>query len=226
MTTFYRVDSRKLTFAEYWRMSPDVFSFLVAAGLKVIGLPIRFSFAIPRPDKLFVVEFDELPAAARNGMKRALRDAERAGLRLAFCHRLAVPERHRLGAAAVLLDDARQTAFSVIYAQHGAQRECQLSAVSRFADDTLACTTTIKKTMVPVPGSDVDRYPGADPAAIYDRHRAHLERLAGQGLVPVLLDEHRLPDFVHECEVRYVDFHIGRGVFVPMTDDELDALGE
>ena len=38
------------------------------------------------------------------------------------------------------------------------------------------------------------------------------------------LDPDRLPEFVHAWELRYVDFHIGRGVFVPMTDAELDAI--
>lgn len=225
MTTFYRVDGGKLTYAEYWRMSGDPFAFLIAAGMKFFGFPMRFNFAIPRPDRLFVVEFDELPAAARRGMGPPIRAAEKkAGLRLIFCHRLAVPEPHRVGAAALLLDEENETSLMVMFGQHGGQREVHLTCVSRFPDDTLASTTTMKKALVPVPGSDIERYPGADPATLYARHRGHLERLAGHGLVPVLLDPHRLEGFVLECELRYVDFHIGRGVFVPMTDDELDAI--
>jgi hypothetical protein len=224
MTTYYRVDGGQLTYAEYWRMSPGLFPFLVAAGLKFLGSPIPFTFAVPRPDRLFLVEFDELPAVARQGMKRAVHRAEAAGLELVFCHRLAVPEPHRLGAAAVFLDSTGETTMSVLFAQEGATRQSQLSCVSRFADESLGCTTTVRKSMEVVPGTHVERYPGADPAALLARHRDHLGRLEGEGLVPVPIAANRLADFVLACEVRYVDFHIGRGVFVPMTDDELDAI--
>lgn len=224
MTAFYRVDGAKLTYAEYWRMSPDPFSFLVAAGMKLVGFPIRFNFAIPRPDRLFVVEFDELPAAARHGLKPAVGAAEKAGLRLVFCHRLAVPEPTRLGTAALFLDDDNETSLMAMYGQQGEQREVHATCASRFADGSLCTTTTMKKTMVPAPDQDIERYPGADTAALYARHRDHLGRLAGRGLLPVALDPGRHEEFVLACELRYVDFHIGRGVFVPMTDAEVDAV--
>jgi hypothetical protein len=226
MTTFYRVDGGRLTLAEYWRLSSDLLSFLFAAGRKLLGVPLRFAFTVPRPDRLFVVEFDELPAAARNAMKHPIRDAERAGFRLAFCHRLPVPEPERVGAAAVLLDGHHESVLVVIFGLHGERREVQLGCVSWFADDTLASTTTARKTLTPVPGADIERYPGADAATLAGLHRDHLERLAARGLVPAALDPHRLSEYVLEWELRYVDFHIERGVFVPMTEDELDALCE
>jgi hypothetical protein len=224
MTTFYRVDGGKLTFAEYWRMSPNAFVFLIAAGLKVVGIPLRFGFAVPRPDRLFLVEFGELPKAAQSGMKGLVQAAEAAGLRLAFCHRLAVPEPHRLGAAAFLLDAKNEAAVTVLFSKHGDTRESHLACVSRFADGLLASTTTIRKTMEPVPGYSVERYPGLDPAALLARHRGHVARLADEGRRLLPFDPDRLTDFVLEAEHRYVDFHSGRGVFVPMTDAELDRI--
>jgi hypothetical protein len=224
MTTYYRVDGRKLTFGEYWRMSPDAFSFLIVAGMKLIGMPLKFNFAIPRPDRLFLVDFDELPKPARIGMKPLIRGAEKAGMELVFCHRLAVPEPHRLGAAALLIDESCETGLMVIYGKDRAAEENQMSCASRFADDTLAVTTTMKKTMVPVPDMQVERYPGASPATLIKRHREHMEKLEGEGLVPVPINPDRYEEFVLECELRYVDFHISRGVFVPMTDEELDEI--
>lgn len=224
MTTYYRVDGAKLTYAEYWRMAPDPLSFLLVAGRKLIGFPLYFNFAIPRPDRLFLVNFDELPASARHAMGPAIRSAEKTGLRLIFCHRLAVPEPNRLGAAALLLDDEDTTGLMIICGQQGEHRELQVSCASRFADDTLATTTTMRKSMEPVPGQDVERYPGSSAGQLYRRHREHLERLESQGLIPVPLDPDKLEEFVLSCELRYVDYHIARGVFVPMTEDELDAV--
>lgn len=224
MTTYYRVNGRKLTFGEYWRMSPDPFSFLIVAGMKLFGMPLKFNFAIPRPDRLFLVDFDELPKSARSGMKKMILGAEKAGMELVFCHRLAVPEPHRIGTAALLIDESCETGLMVIYGKDRATEERQMSCASRFADDTLAVTTTMKKTMVPVPDMSVERYPGASPATLIKRHREHLEKLADEGLVPVPINPNRYEEFVLDCELRYVDFHISRGVFVPMTDEELDAI--
>jgi hypothetical protein len=223
MTTYYRVDGARLSYAEYWRMSPSAIAFFIAAGRKLLGVPIHFNFAIPRPDRLFLVELEELPPPARRAMAPAIRSAEQAGLRLSFCRRLAVPEPHRIGAAALLLDDENQTSQMVVFGSHGKRRELRLACVSRFPDDTLATTTTMKKSLQPMPGFHIERYPDASPALIYAHHRGHLERLAAEGLIPVPFQPEKLEDFVLLNEVRYVDFHIGRGVFVPMTEDELDA---
>ncbi|MDB5308518.1 MAG: hypothetical protein JWO38_2720 [Gemmataceae bacterium] len=224
MTTFYRVDGARLTFAEYWRMSPNPLVFLIAAWMKLIGRPIRFSFSVPRPDRLFLVEFDELPAAARAGMGPLVDAAEAIGLRLVFCHRLVVPEPHRLGAAAILLDKTGETILLVIFSRQGNRVERHLACTTLFTDGSRAVTTTIRKTFEPLPGSHVARYPGADPASLLARHREHLAALTSEGLIPTRLEPNRLPDVVHEAELRFVDFHIGRGVFVPMTDEELDKL--
>lgn len=225
MTTYYRLDGGQLTYAEYWRLSPEPLSFLIAAGRKLVGWPIRFAFAIPRPDRLFLVDQDELPDAARSAMWPMVRKAKAAGFRLVFHHRLAVPEPHRVGAAAALLDEYALTCFYVMFAQDGGQRQVQLTCSSRFADSTRAITTTLHKTLEPVPGNHIERHPGADPAALYARHQEHLAALESQGLVPMWLDPDRLADVVLEWEVGYVDFHIGRGVFVPMAQEELDRPG-
>ena len=224
MTTYYRVDGWKLTYAEYLRMAPDPFSFLIAAVRKFIGFPVRFGFAIPRPDRLFIVDFAELPDVAASAMRPLVHKARAMGLRLGFYHRLAIPEPHRIGAAAALLDGAEWTCLYVIFGKDGEQRQVQMTCASRFADDSLAVTTTMPETMEPVPRSHIERYPGADPPTLYARHQEHLERLASRGLVPLRIDPDRLADFVLEWELRYLDFHIGRGVFVPMSDAELDQL--
>jgi hypothetical protein len=224
MTTYYRVDGGTLTYAEYRRMAPDPFSFLIAAVRKFIGLPVRFRFAIPRPDRLFIVDFAELPDVAASAMRPLVHKAQAMGLRLGFYHRLAIPEPHRIGAAAALLDSIEWTCLYVIFGKDREQRQVQMTCASRFSDGSLAITTTMPKTMEPVPTSRIERHPGADPPTLYGRHQRHLERLASAGLLPLRIDPDRLADFVLEWELRYVDFHIGRGVFVPMTDEELDRL--
>jgi hypothetical protein len=82
----------------------------------------------------------------------------------------------------------------------------------------------MKKTMEPMPDQDIERYPGERAGGLYRRHVEHLGRMAERGMIPVRLDPNRLEELVLEREVQYVDFHIHRGVFVPMTEEELDAV--
>ena len=224
MTTYYRVDGAKLSYAEYWRLSPGAIPFAIAAGLKLIGFPLRFKFAIPRPDRLFLVEFEELPSIARRALEPELDSAESAGFRLLFCHRLALPEPDRLGAACVLLDEKNLCGLMVMFGKHGDQRELHLVCVSCLVDDRLAVTTTMKQSLNSTPWQSVERYPGANVRVLDAMHREHLARLDNQGAIPIRLDPDRLDQFIFECELRYVDYHIERGVFVPMTEEELDAI--
>jgi len=224
MTTFYRVDGAKLTYAEYWRMSPGVMAFAIASGMKFFGFPFQFRFAIPRPDRLFLVNLDELPGPARRAMGRAIRSAEDEGLRLVFCHRLAVPEPDRVGAAALMLDPRNVSGLMIIYGQQNRVQQLQVACLSRFPDGTYATTTTMKKTMEPMPDQDIERYPGEDAGGLYRRHVEHVQRMAERGMIPIPFDPNRLEQFVLEREVQYVDFHAHRGVFVPMTEEELDAV--
>jgi len=115
----------------------------------------------------------------------------------------------------------------VVFGRHNEQRELRLACASRFADDSLATTTTMKKTMNPLPGQSIERHPDANARTLYQRHLEHLARLdRREGLIPVKLKPDRLHEFVLECELRYVDYHIARGVFVPMTDEELDEVSK
>jgi hypothetical protein len=224
VTAFYRIDGRRMALAEYWRLSPGVLTFATIAVRKLFQCPPRFSFAIHRPDRLLTVAFEDLPASARFGLQPAMRQLEEAGLSLVFFYRLEVPEPHRLGAAAVLRDDAGEIRALVAFSQERDVKQSRVSFASNLTDGTVAVTTAAKKTLEPVPVYRTARFPGADPLALLDRHRAHLARLAEDGLFPVKVDAGKLQATVLESEQRYVDFHIERGLFVPLTEEELARL--
>lgn len=224
MTTFYRVDGGRLTYGEYWRMAPSPLAFLIAAGRKFLGSPLQFQFAIPRPDRLFLVEFEEFPGYAKRAMTPAIQAVEREGLRLVFCHRIAVPEPNRLGVAAHFLDPKNHASLGILFGRTGEHIELRISCASGMSDDSLAVTTTMKQTLNPVPGQSIVRKPGADADEIYRLHCEHLARLDREGLLPKKLNPDRLDEFVLGWELNYVDHHIARGVFVPMTDEELDEV--
>src|SRR5205085_12011004 len=80
---WYKVHGGRLSFREYWKMAPDPFTFLIAAGAKLFGgLPMNFS--IPYLDRLDVVELDDLPGGPRRTLKRGVAEFEDAGFDFQF----------------------------------------------------------------------------------------------------------------------------------------------
>src|SRR5579883_68076 len=172
-TKYYKVHGGRLSFAEYWRMSPDPVTFLFAAGMKLFG-GMPFNFSIPRADELHYVEEEDLPRAAAKKMKGPVARLEEAGFALKFYHESPTLEDHRLGVAGVLLSADRRTYALVIYARDKAQQQLQFSCVSRATDGTYCGVTTQKKAMKPDPECRFFRHPGLAADALYDAHLEHL----------------------------------------------------
>jgi hypothetical protein len=215
-----RLDGSKLTLAEYWRLCPEPVSFLIVLVRLWLGWPPRFHFVIPRPERLTRVSFEELPRSARSSLEPAVLRLEEAGLWLAFSHRSEVPEPHRLGVAAILLDPKQETYVAVMFVQERMAQRQEVCCVSLLTDGTRAGTTTTRQTFEPDPLYRVDRQPGLDPVTLLQRHREHLARLACAGLFSQKLTLARLEEAVLKAEQRFVDFHAARGIFVPMADEE------
>src|SRR5262249_47807489 len=126
MIRYYKLDGGKLSYSEYWRLSPDPLTFLIVAVRKLFFFPMQFRFGIPRSDVLQTVEEEDLPRDIARNMRAMIRGFTDEDFRLAFYYTTPTLERHRRGFAASMLSDDGLTAGLVI-----AAREKQASA-TRF----------------------------------------------------------------------------------------------
>jgi hypothetical protein len=224
-TKYYKVHGGRLSFAEYWRMAPDPFTFVLCAGMKLFG-GMAFDFSIPRVEELHYLDEAEVPKAAMKRIRGSIKRLTEAGFAPKFYHEMPVLEDHRLGLAACLLADDRRTFGMVMYARERDEEQTHVTCASRFADGTFGSTTTQKKMMKPDPQNKVARYPGAAADEIYDRHLEHLEEWEGGGLQVRKLDDAALAAAVLEGEQQHIDFHAERGVYVPMSKAEVRRIRE
>lgn len=224
-TKYYKVHGGKLSFGEYWRMSPDPFTFLIAAGMKLVG-GLSFNASVPRHGELHLVEYDALPKAARKQTREAVGAFEAAGMALAFCHELDVLEANRYGVGLIFLAKDGSCFATVNYAEEGETKKVELNVVTPFKDDTYGVTTTAKKQMKPNPEFLTDRHPDMAAEELYETHQENLNRWEDDGKKPRKLTRETLPEFVLDGEQRFIDFHIDRGVFVPMSKAEVRRLRE
>jgi hypothetical protein len=222
-TTYYKVHGGRLSFTEYWRMSPDPFTFLIASVAKLFGgFPMNFS--IPRPEELTYVDWDDVPPVARKQFRHPVEELEGVGFELAFCYELPLLEKDRMGAACALLGPEGKTFATVVYCQDKATKQRETSVVSRFDDDTFGVTTTAKKQLKPLPTHLSERYPGAPADELYDKHIDHLKDWTADGRRIQKITRKTLPEVILEGEQATIDFHIERGVFVPMTRAEIRKI--
>ncbi len=221
-TVYYKVHGGRVTFAEYWRLAPDPFSFVIAAGMKLFG-GISFDFSIPRIDSLDIVEWDDVSRKAQKQLAETMEEFEGAGFQFAFVHEIPVLEKHRYGVSAVFLSKDRFTFGMANYFEDKVTTQRAASCVTRF-DDSYGFTTTEKKTFVPLPESVGFRHPGMPADELYEKHQGYLEKWEHDGKRPVRLTLNTLPDVVMVGEQRFVDYHVDRGVFVPMTKAEIRRI--
>ena len=77
---YYKTDSRKISFGEYWRISTG-FGFVIAWINKVFGIPMNFISGIPEPqpfrDRL--IETDIMPRTIFEKLNLGVQDLQQLG---------------------------------------------------------------------------------------------------------------------------------------------------
>ena len=220
--TYYKVHGGRLTVAEYWRICSSWQGFLYALALKPFG-GFRFTFSIPRPEDLNIVRPEDLPAEARDRLRGRVEGFERAGLELAFYQRSQILESHRVGAGAVLLGHGGEVIGTVAVAS-GRRWVGEFTCTTHFTDGRACATTTERAKFRTQPHITAFRCPRLKPEELCERHRENLARMEAAGHFPTRFTAAQLPRVILEAQQRFVDFHAARGVFVPMTEEEIARL--
>ncbi|MGL6095063.1 MAG: hypothetical protein ACRC7O_04585 [Fimbriiglobus sp.] len=220
-TEFYRLDGGRLTLREYWRMSPDALTFAIAAGAKLLFGGLPFPSSLPKHDRLHRVEWDAVPAAARRALSPFVQAVQDDGYAIQFCHRAEVLEPDRLGIAVVLLAADGRSFAAINHVREPSATKTEVSIVSRFADDSSGTTTVAAEQFRPNPAQLYDRHPRATPGELIAFHRKNLSRWDRQRAVVTLTAETLARAWL-DAERGFIEYHVGRGVFVRMTDEEIE----
>jgi hypothetical protein len=221
MTDYYRVNGQALSYAEYWRLSPGVFAFCVAALLKLLRCPLPFTFSIPRPEAMDFVAPSEIPVWVRERWEEAVDACRDRGLRLQFCYTVPVLERDREGYAASFLSADGLVAGATVAAATRSKRQAHFACLSRLPAGRYFITSDQGKKMEPHPDDEILRLPGAHPEVVLDRHREEIEQ---PDRTVLRIDPAEWPRQVLEREQRHVDYHIVRGVYVRMSEGEIERI--
>jgi hypothetical protein len=220
-TTYYRLNGGRLTLDDCWRMARNWRNFLTLLLWKPVG-GYPFGFSISRPEEPSVVPLDELPSALQDRLRGPVGELLQAGFLLAFYQLTRLLEPHRVVAGAVLLDPTGLVIANVSVAGVGRRLQTEWACTTRFVDGTAGVTSTRRSPFRLQPDRLLVLCPRASPTELYARHQSHLVRWEAGGHIAAPVSRARLPEVILEAQQRYIDFHVARGLFVPMTEAEIE----
>jgi hypothetical protein len=228
MAVLYKVDSRRRTFAEHWRIHrPNVHGFLVAAFCKLLDIPQRCTFGIRRPEELDLHEPSDVPRAVRERLADTVAACEDLGLDFQFYASVDATVNTRVKAYTAAMLDAQGLIWASAIAtllRGGSNERVQtvkLNCFSRLPDGRYVVTSDHVWRTTPHPGDVPVFLPGASPDAVV---AAHYRRIHEPAQRPVGVREDELAGVILGREQRHVDYQVERGLYVPMTEEEIDRI--
>jgi hypothetical protein len=221
---YFRTDTTRCSFRELRRIHPRFDVFLAACFMKAFGLRQSARTVMLHEEVIRVIPEESVPTAGMRAMGTVIEEFRRSGATLAFYHAVSGVGPMR-GFAAVLLPPERDAVISVTWTSPQASRggKAGRAIVSELRGGTFLATGGGGPRFDPPPGFEVFRYPDASPAELMRRHRLHLEQNAATAL-PVE-DAEQAERAVLAMKRRNWDWNVGRGVWVPLSEEELVSLG-
>jgi hypothetical protein len=215
MSEFFKVDIRRLSFAELWRISPG-FGFIVAALHKLTNLPFPTSTRVPRSLPFNRLEPGSIDADMRRILDESIAAWTALGFESQFLYTTLPPAPgSRAAAAALRSQDGRvlaQTMFvekqTAIARRYAVIHLCQ----SRLSDKTILNTSSSRRRMNPPPEFIGLHLPGQSLPYTHKRHVRALQDPRCPASVPFAPEE--IENFLVWATNRATEYNVARGVYV------------
>jgi hypothetical protein len=213
MTTYYTLDSRKLSYAEFWRITRKPASFLVAAIAKVLGAKINFKSTVARVDALTILQVADVPEHVRNALAGILSQCQAQGLQLQFWYTVPPVRQDAEGYGAAMLSSDGTIVANVLFARVGATQRTVFGFTSLQSGGRLIATSGEPKRFNTPPQLNGEHMPGSAFDAVLARHRQRITDRGGDGVLRVPASD--VASVILALNNLHIDYQIQRGVYVP-----------
>jgi hypothetical protein len=228
---YYKIDSSKVTFREYWRSRFSRPRVLIAFLFKILGIRLAAHHSIPWPLRLrdSLINEEDVSPSAKEKLAPILEECKQLGF-VILCHQKITNHFAPSDILIVSLLHAKKDIAARIFSLQVVIRKTTQGHVHCFMESwlnngvfLLTSNSDQKLVLANPPDHDVLRLVNAQPKVLFEAHTKRLEQCAG-GSPPRLLhgleDFERMVDALEESEMR---FNIRRGVFAEMTPQEIEA---
>ncbi len=222
---FYKLDSARVSFREYWWGTPNPL-VIIAWILRLLRLRLPGSADDPNVDSLepFRVSPDQLPEEARGRFHAIHTELQALGFHSPVCYWIHDARNQADICQAVYLHDSGEALARVHYRVWRFPKPAKVyffpNFLTAFTDGTYLVSTAGRRDMLAPAACRENRRVKATATDLWTSHRAALQKELLFKTVRPVRQERELLQAVeaHHAVVR--DFHIDRGVFVPMSEEE------
>jgi Zn-dependent protease len=227
MKRFYRIDSTRVSYREYWwgTKSPLV---LLAWLVRLFRVQIPSSTDDPNVETLepFEVQEDGLPPEVREAFEPLQEELAHHGFHSPIYHAIRIEFLetsiywatfcHRTGRAIARIHNR-------IWTQPTKPRNRLFPVfMTGFRDGGYQVFSAGKPDLLAPSGWDVHYRQGATATDLWQAHEMELEIHRDRPIMPVAYTE-QVRAFLHVQHAALRDFHVARGVFVPMSEEVLEV---
>jgi hypothetical protein len=219
--TWYRIDTTRLTFREYWHWKPGL-PFLFLALKKILGIRIESPQRFGRPEKLVRVDLGKLPARHRRAFDNPLAQSRDLGFELQFIY--SVPTEGRVtGFAAALISSDHASLVVLAHSEpENARRPVRpvFSFYTCYADGRILVTSGGQPGLIGgAPEFELVRLRHGRFDQTWRRHsdRVHCEIAA-----PIQFRGENVADRLLKIVQRNFDYNLERGVWVLLEETNSD----
>lgn len=214
---FYKLDSRRISYAEYWRITSGLAPFLVAASKKLTGQPIDFGSYICHLDKVIRLQAEGAPQLVRIAVEKAV---QRRGYRVVLHYTMPTVSRAGPpGHGCVLMDGKNPWMLHLLYVRRGARERLRTVLTSRLLGGRVLSSVAHEPQFKGPPEDLCFYYPGVDLQQLEELHRK--ESLEHN---PQPLSEQDVERLLVEAHNRSVDDKIRRGIYVKCDTEEVRSV--
>jgi Zn-dependent protease len=229
--TYYRLNASRVTFREYAFSSPWPVVIPIAGIIKLFRIPISGSSDDPPVENLtpFEVPEAELPDEVRERFAPLAGELAELGFGRPIFHQIRSPLQYTHIYWATFAHPTGRAAARIhhrIWSQQTIHKSYLFPVfISELSDGSFLVSSAGKRDLA-APKSVEDHYsPGASAAELWREHERRLDERLPAGPVDVR-SEDRVRQMVERLHATLRDFHVGRGVFRPVSAAEQDKLAE
>jgi hypothetical protein len=216
VTEYLKLDSTRLSLAEYWRWKPGM-AFLMLAGMKLLGWRLAPTVMVPAVASVDVVDPLVQPPELVAALAHAIKACEARGRTIQFWYTVpTVGSNLGLGAALVSGDGLSVAMAVLAETRAGTYRDVVLGLVSRLRSGRFLTTGPGKSLFDAAPEVDALRLRGRSYAQLVDAHDSIVSSRKSE---LVACGDAR--ELILELQRLQVHANVARGVYVPASPQDV-----
>jgi hypothetical protein len=221
---YYKIDSRKISFREYYNLSRA--GFLIAWFYRILRIPLELpsGFPEPQPFRHNIVDTSAIPSGILGKLNAGVLDLQKLGFDHFWFHTTKTSLMGGASYGVQALHSSHKTIGKIICVSYSGRQSFLYACISELNNGEVLATTNYRPQFNPPPGYAVFRRPGANTAQTLRLHQNKLAELEYSN--PPKMINHLDQVEALEDKILRMSFEdkISRGIWVEMTDAEVEAL--